>query len=224
MSEGLSTPRSDLPLPSRRQLLRSLEGYRQRQSRRMPPAEILLEDCLGAFWLELAHCPDPNQQWKQALRRVLYREWEQPHRRSLRGLYSEMPTVEENPQNTAELGEIIDRLPQIRTIETANGRLKPAAADLGCSRQNTRVHLTTLYRALSGDEAFHDLERRAARLFARATQEGPTPKVILEARRLRKLCRLLELPARLQNLWLSLNSLAGGKDPDHQENQDSASG
>ncbi|MBL7008070.1 MAG: hypothetical protein ISR76_03670 [Planctomycetes bacterium] len=172
------------------------------------PGDVL-EASLGALWIELVR----GRSWRQALRRALYLDWERPRRTAHRPLPAGLgraaaataPPPELPPWTAAWLIE----------LSAHPGGGAKAARELGWTRQRTRLVLGTLARQLGGPGFWTDLERRCARLHARAASEAPScAEVQAEARALLRLMSHLELPAELEDARRGLSTLAARRAAD----------
>jgi hypothetical protein len=91
------------------------------------------------------------------------------------------------------------------------------------TRRQLKVHLTAWLLHSFGDSFFQDLKRRHARLATRAAQDGPTPKVIKEARLLHRFTGQLDLPPHWKEIRLWLRTLARQKAPSDPGSRECAS-
>ncbi len=173
-------------------------------ARRLAPEEVL-ERCLGQLWLEL----DAGRDWRPALRRALYLEWELPARRAALPLARE---PEARPTGAEpELPPWAQ--PWLQLLSSRDGDGLAPWRRLGWSRQRRRLVATGLARALAGRGFWVDLRRRCSRLFSRAALEaaapgGGSPELRAEARLLLRLLAQLELPPGWRRIRRDLARLA----------------
>lgn len=183
---------------------RELARRRQRLARRgMAPARADAAECRGALWLELA---DGARAPAAAARRVAYREWEAV--RAAAGLEAEPAAPAEAPPGALLPPSLQAWAEELLDCGPLPGRLGRSARHLCLTRAQLRMRATAVWRALSGDPGFHDLRCRVARVCARGASEGRTRAVCAEARRLRSLLAVLEVPEDLQRAVATLRTLA----------------
>lgn len=215
------------PLPSpldriRPGLLRQLRWHLDRCAVHPVPAEEALAHCLGALWMELAAPGKAAADWRRALRRVVYQEWERPARRAAAQLPAALcaPPERRPPEMPGRLQPWAASLLRDGPLR---GRLAPATRRLGLSRRALRLRVTALARALSGDGFFPDLERRAARVLTAAARSGPLPLHRREARRILRVLALVEPPPALEPVRAALSTLAARRVPAGPGSRESAS-
>ncbi|RMH01170.1 MAG: hypothetical protein D6702_12165 [Planctomycetota bacterium] len=208
MSDVAASALEEIPAPRRARLLAAVRRWQRRSglAAGRPPAEVLGE-CLGEVWLARRG----GLGWDRALRRALYREFEQPRLRT-----------------GCDPAEVLPAPPDPRPVELPpwcaawllelSARPTTSRCPVGGSRRRSRLILTEIALALSGGQLWLDLERRCARLLARATTAPPGDRTIRRrARELHRLLGRLELPPRLQHARSELTALLGRRPPAAQK-------
>lgn len=186
--------------------------------------EELLDELQGALWLEMHRHPQPNPILaRQALRRVLYRDFEASwvHR---------IFPFEEALDSPAALGHspvegtLVDLPAGLRPIahsylagDGPEGNLRRGVQQLG-SRRRVRLFNTLLMAALSVGPPLQDLKRRMARLCVAVSHEGMLPAHRRQARTLNRALSMLEQTEEIRGLRRALSGIVAARKPeDHAE-------
>ncbi|GEM_PF-973277 len=204
----------------------SYTGYR-----RPSDAELVLETILGEVWIGLAELTEPGDDpnWKPALRRALYREFEQGRRNRAMSLdqmefpESFAPTTDsfvESPQQLFEIEQIADGL--------GSGDCKPLKLTAttrrnGLSRRELRIECTKLWMELTHGKGPENLTRRFSRVFNYIILESDSKHTMRETRRILRYTTMLKLPHALASARTILTRWAVRRGADRIENQESSS-
>ncbi len=207
----------------------SITGYR-----RPADAGLVLDAILGEVWLGLAELNDasgdPNQDntWKRALRRALYREFEQGRRH--RGISLDqldnpdfiLPSIDRVAENAHRLRVIEDTADTMAGAKTNPLTLTSATERLEISRRELRSECTKLWLELTHGEGPANLTRRFSRMFTLIILESDSKRSLHEARRLLRYSTMLKLPHALDSARQILTRWVARRVASHTESQESS--
>lgn len=182
------------------------------EAKRLGPPSWLLEELLGALWLEWLETP--QKPLKAALRRVLYREHEHHWGRCLHSLEPD----QDSPRTNGSSDPLELHPPFAQWAEEyLNGDAPLGRLDFGVrlcgSRRLARWRHRCLVDQLTEGQFWLDLRRRAARLAARVAQEGALPQHRLEARSLGVILKMVEAGPWVDGLRETLSGIAAARTP-----------
>lgn len=178
--------------------------------RRAPDTETMqAEDYWGAIWLELCEQDGSLQACLQAIRKVAYQEWEKPARKPTSTFAgSNWAKSSSACKSTLGVPEPIAAWIECFLSLEQPIRLRTACRELGLTRQELRLRLTIVWKALHPGNPVQDLYRRLARLLARMATEGSTATLQREVKHLKYLWSILELPVELRRYGPLLRELS----------------
>ncbi|MGB0954113.1 MAG: hypothetical protein ACPG31_12900 [Planctomycetota bacterium] len=208
-------------MPYRHLWLRQLRAW----LRRLPKGQLLgtpdeiLEELQGALWLALQASGEATEATaRQALRQVLYREFEASWAAQAFSFDEsfDSPSTEAFTTVDALLTELPSGLRPIALRflagEGPEGVLQRGVRHFG-SRRQVRLFNALLLQAILSDDPLRDLKRRCARLCVAVSQDGPLPSHRRQAKALKRALTMLEPNEEIRSLRQMLSGIAAARTP-----------